>query len=352
MGALTTPPPGWPPFLPHGAPPAPLPPRKLWPRALATAGGALVLAAAIAAALALRSLGAPGPLARDQTVAIARGASLRDIARQLEAAGVVAEATRFEWAARLLAAGSPLKAGEYRFPAGASLRAALGLIRSGRTVLHALTVPEGLTGAQIAALLEATEALDGSLAGPIGEGEVLPETYYFARGDGREELVRRMAAGMSEALAELWETRADGLPLQSPREALILASIVEKETGRDDERRVAAVFVNRLKLGMRLQSDPTAVYALNQGAGPLGRALTREDLARPSPYNTYVVDGLPPGPISNPGRASIMAVLDPASSKELFFVADGAGGHAFAETLAQHLRNVARWRELQQQRRP
>jgi UPF0755 protein len=351
MGAFSTPPPGWPPFLPHSDSPPAVKPRRYWPMALASALTALLVLAAYAGAWLLRDLGAPGPLERDRTVEIARGASLRDIARQLESSGVVGDATRFEWAARFLAANQALKAGEYRFPARISLRASVRLLQAGRTVLHALTVPEGLTSAQILGLIQANDTLAGAVPAALGEGEILPETYYFSRGDDRAELVRRMRAGMDAALAELWNVRAAGLPLKSSREALILASIVEKETGRDDERaRVAAVFVNRLLRGMRLQSDPTVVYAMTQGAGSLGRALTRDDLARASPYNTYLVDGLPPGPISNPGRASLLATLNPAQTKELFFVADGAGGHAFAETLAQHERNVARWRAQQQRR--
>ncbi|MSO71587.1 MAG: endolytic transglycosylase MltG [Alphaproteobacteria bacterium] len=352
MGAFSMPPPGWPPFLPHSDTPPVVTPRRVWPLVAAGVFSALLVAVSLVGALVLRDFGIPGPLVRDRTVEIARGASLREIAHKLEATGVVDSATRFEWATRLLANGQPLKAGEYSFPVGISLRGSVRLLQSGHVILHALTIPEGLTSKQILALLQTNDALAGALPVPPGEGELMPETYSFARGDERAELVRRMRAGMDATLNELWDKRAAGLPLKSPREALILASIVEKETGREDERpHVAAVFINRLARGMRLQSDPTVVYGMTQGAGPLGRALTRADLARANPFNTYQVDGLPPGPISNPGRASLMAVLDPAQSKDLFFVADGAGGHAFAETLAQHERNVARWRALQQPRR-
>jgi UPF0755 protein len=216
-----------------------------------------------------------------------------------------------------------------------------------------LTVPEGLTSAQVVALLRAADGLEGEIAAIPDEGTLLPETYHYVFGDDRRALLERMAASMRKALDDLWPTRAADLPLTTPAEAVILASIVEKETALADERpRVAAVFLNRLRLGMRLQADPTAAYAAGESRAPLERPLTQADLQRASPYNTYQVDGLPPGPIANPGRAALAAVLSPARSDELYFVADGSGGHAFARTLDDHNRNVARWRSVQKRTAP
>ena len=209
-----------------------------------------------------------------------------------------------------------------------------------------------MTAAKIVKLLTALDGLSGDIAQPPGEGELLPETYHFSYGDTRNDVVDRMAGAMTRTLRELWPARAPGLPLKNELEAVVLASMIEKETGLADERaRVAAVFVNRLARGMRLQSDPTVVYALTEGKGDLGRTLTRADLKTPSPYNTYVNKGLPPAPICNPGRESLVAALHPAKTKELYFVADGSGGHLFASNLAQHNRNVARWRKIRKQQK-
>jgi UPF0755 protein len=223
----------------------------------------------------------------------------------------------------------------------------LSLLREGRTVVRHLTIPEGLTTVEILALLDDAPGLSGDRS-PPAEGTLLPETYNYSWGDSRAGMMARMQKAMAETLAKLWASRAAGLPLATPEAAVTLASLVEKETALAAERpRVAGVFVNRLRLGMRLQSDPTVVYALTAGKGPLGRELTRADLEVPSPYNTYRIDGLPPGPIANPGRAAIAAALQPLASRELYFVADGSGGHAFASTLEEHNRNVTRWRKLQ-----
>ncbi|MDP6352529.1 MAG: endolytic transglycosylase MltG, partial [Alphaproteobacteria bacterium] len=238
-----------------------------------------------------------------------------------------------------------LQAGEYRLEAAVSPRAVMEQLVAGRTVVHRLTVPEGLTSAEIVALVETDDALSGIVAARPPEGSLLPETYHFARGDDRSALLARMAAEMTRALGELWSARSADLPLDTVGDALILASIIEKETGLAIERpRIAGVFVNRLRKGMRLQSDPTVVYGLTGGDGPLDRALTRADLAQAHAYNTYIIKGLPTGPIANPGRASIAAALNPEETEDLYFVADGSGGHAFARTLAEHNRNVARWR--------
>ncbi|MDD3447306.1 MAG: endolytic transglycosylase MltG, partial [Zavarzinia sp.] len=219
------------------------------------------------------------------------------------------------------------------------------LLRDGKVVVHRLTVPEGLTVAEIMKLVADTAALSGSLPPIPPEGTLLPETYNFTRGENRSAMVDRMRRAMVEALDSAWAARVDGLPFETKEQALVLASIIEKETARDSERRrIAGVFVNRLRKGMRLQSDPTVIYGITKGQGPLGRSLTRTDLREATDYNTYVVYGLPPGPISSPGLDSLRAAVNPSTHKELYFVADGKGGHAFAETLDDHNANVQRWR--------
>jgi UPF0755 protein len=296
----------------------------------------------------------PGPLAAPKIILVPRGASTEAIAGQMESEGAVQHRWMFLAAVRITeltgqpGASRPLKAGEYEIPAAASLRAVLDQLREGRTIVHRLTVPEGLTVTQILELLRADPVLTGDVAEPPAEGSLLPETYNFARGDSRTELLSRMKRAMDSALDEAWKQRAENLPVSDRRQALILASVVEKETGIAAERpKVATVFVNRLKKSMRLQSDPTVIYGVNKGAGPLGRPLSRADLDTDTPYNSYTRDGLPPGPICNPGRASLMATLRPEPGPWVYFVADGTGGHAFAETLEQHNRNVQAWRKLQ-----
>jgi UPF0755 protein len=311
------------------------------------------LVAAAAGYWAYDRFQAPGPAPSEITVIVPRGASLAAIGRQLYEAGVVENAQLFRFGSRLLARGQTLKAGEYAFAAHVSAMEAMRQMIEGRTVAHKLTVAEGLTVAEALALVGAGEGLEGELPAEAawpGEGSLLPETYLYNRGDSRAEVIARMAEAMQKTLAELWAARAPDLPLKTPEAALILASVVEKETGVGTERaRIARVFLNRLGLGMPLQSDPTVIYALTQGRTELGRELTRADLGTPSPYNSYLNPGLPPGPISNPGRDAIEAVLHPSSGNDLYFVADGTGGHAFAATLAEHNRNVAKWRQINSQ---
>jgi UPF0755 protein len=291
---------------------------------------------------------APGPLPAPAQVVVPRGGTAA-IAESLAENKVIADPRAFLAAVWLTRGQGPLRAAEYAFPAGASLREVLDILRTGRPVQRRLTIPEGLNARQIAALIERAEGLTGEVP-MFDEGALLPETYAFVFGDTREAVVRRADRAMDAALAELWAARAPGLPLATPREALILASIVERETGKAEERaRVAGVFLNRLRRGMPLQSDPTVAYAAADG-GVLERALTRADLDRDHPFNTYRVRGLPPGPIASPGRDSLRAVLQPESTEFLFFVADGTGGHAFARTLDEHNRNVARWREIERSR--
>ena len=289
---------------------------------------------------------APGPLAAEAVVIVPRGAGLAAIADDLAAAGVISDPTLFRVGVRLFGDARTLQAGEYAFAPGASMKDAAALIASGQTVVHRLTIPEGLTSVEVVALLEAAEPLAGPIDQIPPDGALLPETYHFHRGDSRAAVLQRMDEAMDEALRDLWDKRAPNLPLNTPEEALVLASIIEKETGVDSERAlVAGVFVNRLNKGMPLQSDPTVVYGITEGKAPLGRSLTRKDLASPTPYNTYQIAGLPPGPIANPGRAALEAALNPTATEYFYFVAAGDGGHAFAKTLAEHNRNVAKWRK-------
>jgi UPF0755 protein len=297
---------------------------------------------------AQRTYVAPGPLAEPVQLVVPRGGTTA-IAEALAERRVIADPRAFLAAVWLTRGEGPLRAAEFAFPARASLREVLHILRDARPVQRRLTIPEGLTARQISAVLERAEGLFGEIP-EFEEGALLPETYAYQWGDTRAAVVRRADQAMEQALAELWRGRQPNLPLATPREALILASIVERETGRADERaRVAAVFVNRLRRGMMLQSDPTAAYAAADG-GVLERPLTRADLDRDHPFNTYRIRGLPPGPIASPGRDAIRAVTQPEATEFLFFVADGTGGHAFARTLDEHNRNVARWREIERAR--
>lgn len=295
---------------------------------------------------------APGPLAAETTVVIPRGSGVSRIAAILLEAGIIEHDWLFKIGVKLSGKDQALKAGEFAFPAQVSMRGAMEILVAGITVVHKVTIPEGLSSWEIVQLLNAVPDLEGEAIAEIpAEGTLLPETYFFERGDTRQAILARMQAEHERAVAALWEGRQEGLPIDTQEEWITLASIVEKETGLAAERPlVASVFVNRLNRGMRLQSDPTVIYGITGGKGPLGRGLTRKELDTSTPYNTYTEDGLPPGPIANPGWASLQAVLHPEESDYLYFVADGTGGHAFAETLAEHNRNVQKWREIEKQR--
>ena len=290
-----------------------------------------------------------GPLREPAQIVVPRGGT-EAIGVTLAEAGVIDHPVLFIAAVKLTEIAGPLKAGEYAFSAAVSLTDVLKLLRDGKTVVHRMTLPEGVTSHQVVALLNAEPALSGEIGEIPPDGALLPETYHFSRGDSRAALLDRMRKAMSKALTDAWAARAEGLPFDNSEQALVLASIVEKETGVASERaKVAGVFVNRLRQGMKLQSDPTTIYAMTQGKADLGRPLTRADWRIESPFNTYFADGLPPAPIANPGRAAIAAALNPEKHNLLYFVADGAGGHAFAATLAEHNKNVQRWRDIKKE---
>jgi len=298
-----------------------------------------------------QTLEAPGPLQEDKIVNIPARAGKRDIADVLQREGVI-DVTPWVFIGGVLAmkASSDLKPGEYSFQKGASLHDVIATIVEGKVVQHAITIPEGLTSEQIVQRLSDNDLFTGSVREIPREGTLLPETYKFPRGTTRDQVIQRMQQAQKHAVAEIWERRSPDLPIKTPEQLVTLASIVEKETGKPDERsRVAAVFVNRLKQKIKLQSDPTIIYGLVGGKGTLGRPIKRSEITQPSPYNTYVIDGLPPGPISNPGRASLEAAANPARTRDLYFVADGTGGHAFTETYDQHQKNVAKLRAMEKQ---
>jgi UPF0755 protein len=294
---------------------------------------------------------APGPLQEDKMVNIPSRAGMADIAEVLQREGVI-DSNRWSFIGAVFAmkARSDLKPGEYNFQKNASLREVIATIVEGKVVQHAVTVPEGLTSEQIVARLSESDIFSGAVREIPREGTLLPETYKFPRGTTREQVIQRMQQAQKRLVAEIWEHRSTDIPIKTPEQLVTLASIVEKETGKADERsRVAAVFTNRLRQRIKLQSDPTIIYGLVGGKGTLGRPIKRSEIGQPSPYNTYVIEGLPPGPISNPGRASLEAAANPARTRDLYFVADGTGGHAFTETYDQHQKNVARLRAMEKQ---
>ncbi|MHA1528731.1 MAG: endolytic transglycosylase MltG [Alphaproteobacteria bacterium] len=307
----------------------------------------------VAIGIAKREFSAPGPLQTEVIVVLPKGATLKDTSRLLALHGAIGNETLFRLGARYRREDRAIRYGEYLIPAGVSMEEVLALLVSGDTIEHKVTVAEGLTSYQIVEILRASMILTGEIAEIPSEGSLAPNTYFVQRNQSRGDVVARMAEAQAAVLAEAWEKRAPGLPLDSPEEVLVLASIVEKETGLADERgMVASVFVNRLMRGMPLQSDPTVVYGVTGGKGPLGRGLRRSELDRATPYNTYLIAGLPPTPIAAPGRDAIMAVVNPAETDYLYFVADGTGGHVFASTLNQHNRNVAAWRRIEKKLKP
>jgi UPF0755 protein len=308
----------------------------------------VALAAGIALFFGKQRFEAAGPLPADRVVNVPRGSGMRDIADILSREGVIDQPWLFIGGVLVLKAREDLKAGEYEFKAHSSMRDVVATIVEGKVVAHLVSIPEGLTSEQIVARLLQDNVLAGDIKQIPREGSLLPDTYNFARGITREQMVQRMQQAQQRLLHEIWEHRAPDLPLKTPDQLVVLASLVEKETGKPEERtRVAAVFVNRLKQRMKLQSDPTIIYGLVGGKGTLGRPIMKSEIEQPTPYNTYIIDGLPPGPIANPGRASLEAAANPARTRELYFVADGTGGHAFAETYEQHQKNVTRLRSIE-----
>ncbi len=315
------------------------------------AGVGLGVVAAIAAGLyAIHVYDAPGPLAADRAIVVPRG-GIGAVATALREQGVIHTEWQFEAAALATRGAGTLKAAELAFPAGSSLHQVLTVLRTSKPIQHKLTIPEGLTAIQVTALFAHADALDGDVP-PIAEGAVLPETYIYERGTARLALLGRATRAMESALDDEWSTRSPDLPLANQHDALILASIVERETAKPEERKVvAAVYLNRLRRGMKLQSDPTVVYGVSDGLGVLDHGLTRAELDADTPYNSYRYAGLPSGPICMPGRAAIEAATHPADSTDLFFVADGTGGHSFAKTEQEHARNVQRWRAAERARK-
>lgn len=321
---------------------------------------AFALAGGLAMVLKTR-FDAPGPLGATAVAIIPKGEGIIEIAERLEREGIVSDRRLFVvqyYAARLFGGAGDkvlLKAGEYEIKKEASLRQVLDVLIEGRAILQKITIPEGLTSQQIVERLKGDQNLVGEISQPPAEGTLLPDTYRFSRGMSRQELLERMAAEHQKLILQLWEKRQKDLPYQTRDQALVMASIVEKETGRADEReKVAAVFVNRLRKNMRLQSDPTIIYGLVGGQGSLGRPISRTDIDSKTPYNTYQIDGLPPGPICNPGKSAIEATFNPAKTNDLYFVADTNGGHTFTTNLKDHnaaVQNLRRWERDQKDQR-
>ena len=314
---------------------------------LAGALATLVLAVAVLIGLSLWIYDRAGPRARSgafTTVILRKGAGVAEIGASLQQAGVIRSSPLFLASAQVTGAARRMRAGEYAFPSRASLKEVIGRLRRGLVVHHRITIPEGLSSRQAVAVLNQSDVLSGPATLPP-EGSLLPETYEVVRGQTRASVLKRMTEERERLLATLWANRQPGLPFADADQAVTLASIVERETALPAERpHVAAVYINRLRQGVKLEADPTVIYGLTAGAGPLGHGLRASELAASGPYNTYLNAGLPPTPINNPGRASLAAVLDPTPSPDLYFVADGGGGHVFARTLAEHEKNVARWR--------
>jgi len=305
-----------------------------------------IFASLVLAFIGLGFVFVPGPHGQERRISFPKGVSLTFIADDLARQNLIHSGFVFRLLARSSGQASQMRAGEYDVPAGASMADVLEILTTGDSVLHVVVVPEGLTSQQVVNLIAQLAVLNGDVDVPA-EGSLFPETYHLPRGTLRADFIAQMQKAQSDVLAALWPKRDANLPIKTPQEALILASIVEKETALDSERPlIAAVFINRLRKNMRLQSDPTIIYGLVGGVGTLGRPIRRSEIRRQTAYNTYRIDGLPPTPIANPGRAAIAAVLNPATTKALYFVADGSGGHVFADNLKSHERNVKKWRQI------
>ena len=310
-----------------------------WRGRLIALGAALLLAGA---AWLLGGWYLTGPLAKDTEFVVRNGETLNSVAEHLLDVGAIDSTDGFRVRARVLGGGTAIKSGNFALPKGASQRTILDILQGGRVIRRFVTIPEGMPAIMVQERLMAQSNLTGELAVPA-EGSVLPDTYEIATGESRQTVVLRMQAAMQRALKELWARRAPGLPVKTPEEALALAAIVEKETGKPEERKlVAGLYSNRLRQGMMLQADPTIIYPITRGK-PLGRRIRQSEIQAVNSYNTYTMIGLPKAPITNPGKASIEAVLHPARTNALFMVADGKGGHLFAATLQEHNANVARW---------
>ena len=290
---------------------------------------------------------AEGPLETQTETLIEKGKSLRKIAKQLYREGIITSPSIFEIGVRASGQADKIKAGEYSIPRHASPKMVMNILTSGNTYIRRLVVPEGLTSEQVVALMDNAKGLVGDVVRFPKEGTLLPDTYHYSYGDTKEGMIERMKNAMDHTLEELWENRDPKITLKTPREAVIMASIIEKETSRNSERaHIASVFYNRMKQGIRLQSDPTVIYAVTDGHVDKMKRVTYKDLKVQNPYNTYVIYGLPRGPISNPGRASIEATLHPMNTKDVYFVADGTGGHVFSPTYKEHQKNVENWRQI------
>ncbi len=311
----------------------------------------LGIVAAGAVIYGVRSFSAPGPLTEPARISIVSGDTMAAASDRLQSAGIIESAMIFRLGAKYRKVDGKLRFGEYEIPAAASMEEVLDIVISGRSIQYRITVAEGLTSWEVVEILKQSDILTGEIAEVPAEGSLAPDTYFVGRGMSRADVIARMQAAQAKILAEAWEQRDPDTPLRSPEEALTLASIIEKETGVAAERaKVGGVFINRLERGMRMQSDPTIIYGITNGQGPLDRPILRSDIERPTAYNTYVIDRLPPGPIANPGRDAIMGAVRPEPTDALYFVADGTGGHAFAATLREHQNNVAAWRKIERER--
>jgi UPF0755 protein len=313
----------------------------------------LLIAAGIAVYFGKLAFNEAGPSTKPAVFVVKPKTGVNEIANGLEDQGLISDARVFAFGVRAYGNAKTLKAGEYQIEPRASMHQIMDLLKSGKSILYSLTIPEGLTVEQAFERIAGDKVLTGDMPAELPpEGSLAADTQRFTRGTSRKEVIAKMAAEQKALVRSIWDKRDPDLPLKSSKEMVILASIVEKETGKPEERpHVAAVFLNRLKKGMRLQSDPTIIYGLFGGKGrPSDRPIYQSDMEKPTPYNTYVIKGLPPTPIDNPGRAALEAVAHPVKTDDLYFVADGTGGHVFSATLAEHNKNVARWRQIQKEK--